>query len=510
MRPSLHGLLAATAIASTGPAAAAFGATAGAVAAPVDVTTASSVTMRDGTRIAYRAEAGTIAVAARHAAADMSFVYYAASHAAPDRPLVFLFNGGPGASSVWLHMGAFGPKRVDTPDPASKARPPYGLVANPDCLLDAADLVFVDAPGTGFGHLEGPDAEHAFFGVDEDVGAFADFIDQFLRRSDRRGSPIFLLGESYGTSRAAILADVLEEKRGIDVSGIVLMSQALNFDLVVDHASGNPGVDMPYVLGLPSYTATAWYHGKLPGGRTVPLQERLAAVRSWATATYLPALAAGADLDPARRAEIVARLHDDTGLSEPYIDHANLRIEAGQFLHELGADKGVEYGRLDTRYAGPSMDPLEEEASYDPQSARIAASYSADWNSYARHDLQLAPSTRFVLQIDGVWSRWNWQHVQPNVNEPVPGALNAMGDLAAAMSFNPRLKVMLNSGYYDVATPFAQGLYELGHLPMQAALQANITAVQYPSGHKIFVDRRSLDALHDNVAHFIGKTDREG
>ncbi len=469
-------------------------------------TTHSTITTRAGTRLAYQAEAGTIAVTSQHATADMSYVSYVATKGSRDRPIVFLFNGGPGASSVWLHMGAFGPKRVDTPDPASTIRPPYRVVANPDCLLDAADLVFVDAPGTGFGRLEGPQAEHAFFGVDQDVDAFADFIERFLRKTDRHHPPLFLFGESYGTPRAAILADTLEEKRRIDVNGVILMSQALNFDLVVDHASGNPGVDMPYVLGLPSYTATAWYHHKLPVEDNVPLERLLAEVRSWSMDTYLPALAAGAVLEPARRAQVVAKLHDYTGLSAAYIDRANLRVEAGQFLQELGADDRQVYGRLDTRYAGPTMDPLEEEASYDPQTAAIAASYEDAWESYATHDLHLASSTDFVLQVEGAWSRWNWRHVQPNVNEPVPGALNAMGDLAAAMEFNPALKVMLNSGYFDVATPFSQGLYELAHLPMPAMLQRNITAVQYRSGHKIFVDAASLTTLHDNIARFIEAT----
>ena len=468
--------------------------------------TQASITTRAGTHLAYQAEAGTIAVKSQQATADMSYVSYVAEHGSPNRPIVFLFNGGPGASSVWLHMGAFGPKRVETPNPATIIRPPYHLVSNPDCLLDAADLVFVDAPGTGFGHLGGSQAEHAFFGVDEDVGAFADFIEIFLRKADRRNSPVFLFGESYGTSRAAILADTLEEKRRIDVSGVILMSQVLNYDLVVDHASGNPGSDMPYVLGLPSYTATAWYHHKLGANDAAPLERLLAEVQAWSVGTYLPALAAGADLEPARRAQINARLHAYTGLPTAYIDRADLRIEAGQFLHELGVDTNQVYGRLDTRYVGPSMSPLEEEPSYDPQTAAIAAPYESAWNTYARHDLQLPPSTEFVLQVGGAWSRWNWQHVQPNVNEPVPGALNAMGDLAAAMEFNPSLKVMLNSGYFDVATPFAQGLYELAHLPMPAALQRNITAVQYRSGHKIFVDQSSLEALHDNIARFIEAT----
>ena len=505
MRLSLSALLSCLTLAVADPTRS-FGATP-ATGALADITTTSAVTTRSGARIAYRAIAGTLpvrshAAAAPGATADMSFVFYAASDRSPTRPIVFLFNGGPGSSSVWLQMGAFGPKRVATPDPTETMRPPYNLVPNPDCLLDAADLVFIDAPGTGFGRFEGPGAEKAFFGVDADVGAFADFIEGFLQRYDRWQSPVFLFGESYGTTRAAILADELEERRRIDVGGVILMSEALNFDLVVDHASGNPGSDLPYVLGLPSYTATAYYHRKLPGGER-PLSRLLPEVEAWAIDVYLPALAAGADLDPTRRATVIRKLHDFTGLSTTYLDRANLRVEAGEFLQQLGADSGEVYGRLDTRYAGSTMDPLEEETSYDPQTARIAAAYEASWHDYARHDLKLDPSTGFVLQIDDAWSRWDWRHVQPNVNEPVPGALNAMGDLAAAMEFNPGLRVMLNSGYFDVATPVFQGLYELKHLPMPAALQKNITTFQYPSGHKIFVDPASADALHANIARFI-------
>ena len=477
-----------------------------------DLKTVSSVTTLNGSRFAYDAVIGTLPVKANAdpdgstadgATADMSFVAYSTSPAAPKRPIVFIFNGGPGSSSVWLHMGAFGPKHVSTPDPAQVVRPPYALVQNPDCLLDVADIVFVDAPGTGFGKLSGKSPKRAFFGVDADVSAFAGFIAEYLQRFDRQDSPLFLFGESYGTTRAAILADELEERRRIRVSGVILMSQALNFDLLVDHASGNPGSDLPYVLGLPSYTATAYYHHKLPGAGNVALPQLLAQVEAWTKDVYLPALMEGASLSPARRNAVIAQLHNYTGLPSGYIDRSNLRIEAGAFLQELGAEDGVVYGRLDTRYSGPTMDSVEEEVSYDPQTANIAAAYQAGWYDYARHDLKLNPSIKFIQQVDDAWTIWNWRHIQPNVNEPVPGALNAMADLAAAMEFNPGLKVMLNSGYFDVATPFFQSLYELKHLPMPSVLQANISTFQYRSGHKIFVDPASLDALHANISSFI-------
>jgi len=477
-----------------------------------DVRTVSSFTTSHGTQMSYQAIAGILDVKSHAdltdstsagATASMSFVAYSALPLSPIRPIVFLFNGGPGSSSVWLHMGAFGPKHVVTGAPTQLLRPPYQLAQNPNCLLDVADLVFIDAPGTGFGHIDGKDGRKLFFGVDADVAAFADFIQAFLEKFDRRQSPLFLFGESYGTSRAAILADELEENRHIDVSGVILMSQSLNFDLVVDHASGNPGSDLPYVLGLPSYTATAFYHHKLPNAGKIPLTTLLAEVQTWATSVYLPALAEGADLDPAKRAAVIAKLHDYTGLPSAYIDRADLRIEAGEFLQQLGSPSGEVYGRLDTRYEGPRMDPLEKEPSYDPQTARIAAAYAAGWDNYARHDLKLNPATKFIQQVGDAWSVWNWKHVQPNVNEPVPGALNTMADLAAAMTFNPGLKVMLNSGYFDVATPFFQGFYELKHLPMSADLQKNITIFRYKSGHKVFVDPASLDALHENLSHFI-------
>jgi carboxypeptidase C (cathepsin A) len=492
-----------------------------------DVRTVSSLSTSHGAQLSYQAVAGTLAVkshadpadpapadpaqanpaqanpAQAGATASMSFVAYSALPLSPSRPIVFLFNGGPGSSSVWLHMGAFGPKHVVTGAPTQLLRPPYRLAQNPNSLLDVADLVFIDAPGTGFGRIDGKDGKKLFFGVDADVAAFADFIDKFLQKFDRRQSPLFLFGESYGTSRAAILADELEENRRITVSGVILMSQSLNFDLVVDHASGNPGSDLPYVLGLPSYTATAFYHHKLPNPGKATLPDLLAAVQTWATNVYLPALAQGADLDPTQRAAVTAKLHDYTGLSSDYIGRADLRIEAGEFLQQLGSPSGEVYGRLDTRYEGPPMDPLEKEASYDPQTARIAAAYAAGWDNYARNDLKLNSPAKFIQQVGDAWSVWNWKHVQPNVNEPVPGALNTMADLAAAMTFNPGLKVMLNSGYFDVATPFFQGFYELKHLPMAADLQKNITMFRYPSGHKIFVDPASLEALHTNVAHFI-------
>ena len=497
------------------------------------VASEGSVTIAN-TPVPYRAVAGTLVVhgkdwhgeaagpscvespaAGQDAApqAAMSYIaYFSKDTPSRERPLAFVFNGGPGSSTMWFHMGAFGPRRVVTGDDTHDSGPPYRIVNNDESLLDVSDLVFVDAPGTGFGCLSGKDAAKTFFGVDEDANAFANFIVAFMTRFGRWNSPRFLIGASYGTTRAAVLANILEENKGVDISGIVMMSQVLNFDLVADHATGNPGVDMPYVLGLPSYAATAFYHHRLPAGTSTELAQLLPEVERWATHDYLQALAQGSALDGTARRATAEKLSEYTGLSVAYLERSNLRVEAGAFLHELMADTGTTIGRLDTRFSGPTMDPLEEEASYDPQTAAIKSAYVSATNEYVRGTLQYGKDRSFKEQIPNLWSSWNWRHEAPNVNAPVPGQPNVMSDLAAAMEYNPSLKVQLESGYFDLATPFYQGIYELQHLPMPETLQANISYRQYRSGHMIAVHQDSLVELHDNIKRFINGRDkgREG
>jgi carboxypeptidase C (cathepsin A) len=416
------------------------------------------------------------------------------------RPITFFYNGGPGSSTVWLHMGAFGPKRVVTADDTHTPAAPYSFVNNEYSLLDATDLVFIDAPGTGFSRLSGKDKEKAFYGVDQDAWAFSDFIVQFLAKYGRWNSPKFLFGESYGTTRSAVLVNLLETERDVDFNGVILLSQILNFTLDSDVPQVNPGIDIAYQLVLPTYAATAWYHHKLPEQHP-DLKAFVAEVEHFAMNDYALALEAGAALPADQRHAIVEKLHQYTGLPTAYIEKANMRINGGEFEKNLQDENGLTTGRLDTRFSGPTFDPLSKEADYDPQSAAISSAYVSVFNDYVRKDLKFGEGRVYKSEIDT--GHWNLEHKQPGMGSPYPGIANVMPDLATAMKYNPQLKVLLNAGYYDLATPFFQGIYEMQHLPMSQDLQKNIEYQQYESGHMVYAHEASLKAIHDNTAAFI-------
>jgi carboxypeptidase C (cathepsin A) len=416
------------------------------------------------------------------------------------RPITFFYNGGPGSSTVWLHMGAFGPKRVVTADDTHTPAAPYSFVNNEYSLLDATDLVFIDAPGTGFSRLSGKDKEKAFYGVDQDAWAFSDFIVQFLAKYGRWNSPKFLFGESYGTTRSAVLVNLLETERDVDFNGVILLSQILNFTLDSDVPQINPGVDIAYQLVLPTYAATAWYHHKLPEQHP-DLKAFVAEVEHFAMNDYALALEAGAALPADQRHAIVEKLHQYTGLPTAYIEKADMRINGGEFEKNLQDENGLTTGRLDTRFSGPTFDPLSKEADYDPQSAAISSAYVSVFNDYVRKDLKFGEGRVYKSEIDT--GHWNLEHKQPGMGSPYPGIANVMPDLATAMKYNPQLKVLLNAGYYDLATPFFQGIYEMQHLPMSQDLQKNIEYQQYESGHMVYAHEASLKAIHDNTAAFI-------
>jgi carboxypeptidase C (cathepsin A) len=427
------------------------------------------------------------------------------------RPVTFLYNGGPGSATLWLHMGAFGPRRIVTATDAHTPAAPYSIVNNGSSLLDASDLVFIDAPGTGFSRIAGKDKEKAFFGVDQDAHAFAEFIAQFLSKYGRWNSPKYLFGESYGTPRSAVLINQLEADRSIDFNGVILLSQILNFDLSPDRPTGNPGVDMPYQTVLPTYAATAWYHQKLPGEHK-NLEALLAEVEQFAMGDYARALAAGSDLGAAERGAIAEKLHQYTGLSVDYIQKADLRIDGGEFRQNLKGDDGMTTGRLDSRFSGPDIDPLSQRADYDPQASALGSAYVSAFNEYARKDLRYGEGRIFKQSIP-IFRTWNFQHLQPG-QAPQPASSrqgsNTMPDLANAMKINPNLKIQLNAGYFDLATPFYQGVYEMHHLPIPANLQANIEYKFYDSGHMVYAKDSSLKLLHDNVAGFIRRTSNLG
>jgi carboxypeptidase C (cathepsin A) len=494
----------------------------------------------EGQRIDYRAVAGTIIVHPKgwddaawrarsatppgpgtqgqlgeedknpQAEASMFYVaYFKKGAPSAGRPITFLYNGGPGSSTVWLHMGAFGPRRIVTSDHEHTPAAPYNVVDNAFSLLDASDLVFIDAPGTGFSRIAGKDKEKAFWGVDADAYAFSQFILGFLSKYGRWNSPKYLFGESYGTPRSAVVVNQLQSADDVDFNGVILLSQILNFDIDADGPESNPGIDQAYVAALPTYAATAWYHNRLAGPRPDNLEAFLHAVEHFATNDYALALQAGSELDPQRKQAIARQLAGYTGLPLDYILRANLRISGGEFEKNLQDAAGLTTGRLDTRFAGPTMDPLAKEAGYDPQSAAISSAYVSAFNDYVRTRLGYGGERTFKPGVD-VFKYWEFKHEVPGAGFAFPGATNVMPDMAQALKYNPNLRVLVAGGYFDLATPFYQGWYEMHHLPMPDSLQDHIEYHYYPSGHMVYANEQSLKALHDDVSAFIRRTSHGG
>jgi carboxypeptidase C (cathepsin A) len=514
----------------------------GAVAAPVgpvDSVTEGTVKV-GGETIAYRAVAGTITVGGTDAQdATLGFdgkplpdsgvklpekaedapptarMFYAAyfkkDAAAERRPVTFIYNGGPGSPTMWLHMGTFGPKRIVTPDTEHQEGAPYAIVSNEDSLLDVSDVVFIDAPGTGLSRTFGKNKGEAFYGVDGDGHAFERFIRRFLSKYDRWNSPKYLFGESYGTPRSAVLAADL---RNVDLNGIILLSQILSFDNSVDGPTANPGVDQAYALALPTYAATAWYHHKLPV-QPPALKPFLEEVQRYALGEYMTALLQGSELPEAQERAVAEKLHGYIGLPVDYLMKSDLRVVGGAFSAELKRAEGTTTGRLDSRYQGPDMDPLSESSGYDPQSDAITSAWNTAINEYLHKDLKYATQDTYLLSgRSGGEFNWNMTHTPPGRGGgggSFPGAVetgaNVMPDLAYRMKMNPKMKVMLAGGYYDLATPYFEGMYEMHHLPMPKALQANISYHYYEAGHMIYVREDILKQFHADVAAFIRATE---
>jgi carboxypeptidase C (cathepsin A) len=420
---------------------------------------------------------------------------------------MFIYNGGPGSATMWLHLGTFGPRRIVVPDAEHQEGAPYTMVANQYSLLDASDLVFIDAPGTGFSRTFGKDRAKAFYGVDGDGQAFDHFIRKFLTKYDRWNSPKYLFGESYGTPRSAVLAADL---RGVDLNGIVLLSQILSFDNSVDDPNQNPGVDQAYALALPSYAATAWYFHKLPT-QPAALKPFLDEVEKFALGDYMAALLKGSELSDAEKQAVAEKLHGYTGLPVDYLMRADLRVVGGNFSKTLKLDEGTTIGRLDTRYQGPDVDPLSEGAQYDPQSDAITSAWMAAINEYLRSDLKYGLQSVYLASgRQGGDFTWDMRHRVPGGFGPgseQEGGTNVMPDLAYRMKMNPKMKIMLAGGYFDLATPFFEGVYEMHHLQIPKALQSNISYHYYEAGHMIYVKEDVLKQFHADVESFIHATE---
>jgi carboxypeptidase C (cathepsin A) len=449
-----------------------------------------------GRPLKYKATAGTIQMkdeAGKHKA-DVFFVAYEKQPAAENpasRPVTFVFNGGPGAAAVWLHVGTAGPKRVRLNDEGDAPPPPYGLIDNEDTWLEATDLVFIDPVGTGYSRPAPGEKQEQFSGVEEDVRWVGEFIRLYTTRYQRWASPKFLAGESYGTTRAAALSEYLLDECGINLNGIVLISTVLDFQTL----SFGGGTDLPYLVYLPSYAATAFHFRKLPSDLQQDLGKTLREVEEWAMTEYTQVLARGTALDPQRRAEAAKRVARYTGLTADAVDKADLRVDPELFRTLLLEDKRQLLGRFDTRMTGYDRQVLRRDAEWDPSYSQYEGAYSAAINDYLRRQLKFESDTRYEV-LTGRVHPWNFG---PGGN----GYTYVAHRLRQAMIKNPFLKVMFASGYHDLATPYFATHYTIDHLDLSADLKKNITEHVYPGGHMMYHRQESLKKLNADIKSFI-------
>ncbi len=510
-------------------------------AVPADSTTDGAVTVA-GQRISYRAVAGILTVGATDtedaslgfdgrllpnsgikppdkdkpedapATARMFYTAYFRTPAPgaqpdPSRPITFLYNGGPGSSTMWLHMGSFGPRRVVTTDAQHDTAAPYRIVENQYSLLDASDLVFIDAPGTGFSRILGKDKEKAFWGTDQDAHAFDRFIRRFLSKYNRWNSPKYLFGESYGTTRSAVVANLLQN---VDLNGVMLLSQILSFDNTADGPEANPGTDLGYITSLPSFAATAWYHHKIPGqspGETGDLAPLLKQAEEYALGEYASALLLGADLPETRKRAVADKLTGFTGIPADYWMRADLRVSGAQFARELQLPEGLTTGRLDSRYQGPPMRPLNHETDYDPFTNAIGSAFTTAINTYVRQDLKFGEQMTYKPSAyTDPGFNWELRHRLPFDGSRPDASVNVMHDLASTMKRNPKMRVMLMGGYFDLGTLYFGSEYEMKHLPIPRALESNISFHFFHTGHMVYINEDALRGMHDYAANFIRET----
>jgi carboxypeptidase C (cathepsin A) len=407
------------------------------------------------------------------------------------RPITFSFNGGPGSSSVWLHLGLLGPRRVLMDDEGHPLPPPYRLVDNAQSLLDVTDLVFIDPVTTGYSRAVSEEREKEFHAFEKDIESVAEFIRLYTTRYKRWSSPKFLIGESYGTTRAAGLAGHLNERHGLYLNGIMLISSILNFQSGYFHV----GNDLPYVLFLPTYAATAWYHERLAPELQQDLQRTLGEVEAFARSEYTLALMEGATLSAEKRAQIVSRLARYTGLSEPYIEQTDLRIEIHRFVKELLRDQRRTVGRLDSRFTGIDRDAAGENFEFDPSYAAIQGPYTACLNDYVRSELDFESDLIYEILTDRV-RPWNYDKFQNRY-------VNVAETLRKAMSQNPHMKVLVANGYFDLATPYFATQYTFNHLGLDPSLQESISMAHYEAGHMMYIHKPSLIQLKTDLAGFV-------
>ena len=463
----------------------------------------SSVTVHQtvlaGRLIHYTATAGNLIIrnTGQQPYGSIFYVAYTEDGANPSaRPVTFIYNGGPGAASFWLHIGSVGPVRVVTNSPRITGAAPYQIVQNQYSLLDQSDLVFVDAPFTGYSRAIGNGTEKDFAGTDQDLQAFTKFITRYISIHGRWNSPKFLMGESYGTTRSAGLAVTLHAV-GVELSGITLLSSILNYT-----PQNGDGTDQKFIDYIPSFAAVAFYHKRLP---EVPanLGAFLLEAREFASTEYAEALFRGDSLSPAQSQEIAQKLHHFTGLPIPWLLQSRLRIGIFQFTRELMRDEGKIVGRNDGRFEGTDADDLEETPSYDVAQDAVTGAFTAAFHSYLESELKYHPSEDYVEANFPFFSHWDWHH-QPvtddrSGSQPLPVM---MGDLAQTIRQNPKLKVLSASGYYDLSTPFFRTEQDIDHMLLTPELRGNIRLKYYESGHMVYLSEDALRMFRDDLRSF--------
>lgn len=468
-------------------------------AAEASSTTHGSVTI-DGRTVSYTATAGrlTLTDADNNPTAHMFYVAYVGdrSRGAKERPVTFVYNGGPGSSSVWLHMGGLAPVYARTDSPAPTAPAPYDLIANDQSILDRTDLVFLDAVGTGYSRLVKPEHASQYYGIDKDAEAFAQAIRRYLTDNDRWNAPKFLMGESYGSPRSAVLVQKLEAS-GVPFNGVVLISSILNFG---QHASG---LDREPVNLVPTYAAAAWYHQKAGVGQT--LEDHVETARRFALGGYAAALARGHHISSEEMAATAARLEQLTGVAADYWVRSNLRVLAPRFTAELLRDRRRIIGTSDARAVGTTWDAAVERAGADP-SGEMSGAYVAGFRRHLTRTLGYRTDLEYIVVDGAMMGRWTWSHQPPGGVPYQYSGANTTVDLAVAMRANEHLKVLSLSGYYDLVTPFFATEWDLAHMNLEPHLKANITERYLEGGHMPYVDRPGLEAMRREIVRFYDAT----
>ncbi|MBI1391704.1 MAG: carboxypeptidase [Alphaproteobacteria bacterium] len=430
--------------------------------------------------------------------ATFGYTYYRRTDVenAAARPIVFAYNGGPGSASMWLHMGVLGPRRVVLTDGEHTGPAPYAHVNNEYSVLDVADLVMMDPVGTGYTELKDEKDSKDYWGVDQDAAAAAEFIARFTTESGRWLSPKFMLGESYGGMRGGATTYVLLTEHNMDLNGVILVSPFMDF------ASGEDGVgiDLPHTLYLSTFAATARYHDLLDP-KPSDLKAFLAEVDEWAATDYLLALRKGNKLPEAERKAIARKLASYTGVDADYWLLANLRVSHGQFLKEVQRRAGKSTGRIDARFTGAQVQPLAEAMDYDPYFSTVRAAYTAAFLDYMTNTLKFGADKKYVIS-GGLFRKWDWGHALPGSSFKVPSP-NAAIDFEHAIKQNPSMKVLIQQGYYDMATPFGATDYFVDHMNLTAEERARVKVEYYEAGHMMYVHPGSLDRYAKDLRDFI-------